>query len=64
MYFFASFPERFQAFYWSEKAAEQGFVHAQGILGLMFATGQGVKQDYAKAIYWFDKAAEQGLAPA
>jgi len=34
------------------------------ILGLMYATGQGVQQDNAAAALWFRKAAEQGYALA
>ena len=33
-------------------------------LGLMYANGEGVKQDYFKAVEWFQKAADQGLAKA
>ena len=34
------------------------------MLGLQYATGSGVSQDYAEAIKWFQKAAEQGHAVA
>ena len=30
----------------------------------MYATGQGVSQDYAEALKWYRKATEQGLAEA
>jgi TPR repeat protein len=40
--------------------AEQGLAQAQLNLGLMYAKGQGVPQDYAAAVGWFRKAAEQG----
>ena len=36
----------------------------QGFLGVMYANGQGVKQDYAKAVELYQKAAEQGDASA
>lgn len=36
--------------------------NAQNELGLMYAMGVGVPQDYAEAVKWFRKAAEQGLA--
>ena len=36
----------------------------QGFLGVMYANGQGVKQDYFKAFEWYQKAAEQGNADA
>ena len=45
-------------------AGEQGFVQAQFNLGLMYAKGQGVLQDYKESIKWFRKAAEQGHALA
>ncbi|MDG4594290.1 MAG: SEL1-like repeat protein [Candidatus Contendobacter sp.] len=44
--------------------AEQGDAAAQFNLGLMYANGKGVKQDYAQARQWFQKAAEQGDAAA
>ena len=44
--------------------AEQGNVHAQSILGVMYETGQGVPQDHAAAVFWYRKAAEQGDASA
>jgi len=44
------------------KAAEQGDVSAQFNLGFLYAKGQDVPQDYAKAAAWFGKAAEQGDA--
>ena len=33
---------------------------AQRDMGLMYAQGQGVKQDFAQALIWFRKAADQG----
>ena len=44
--------------------AEQGFASAQYNLGLMYATGQGVPQDAAKAVNWYGKAARQGDSSA
>jgi TPR repeat protein len=44
--------------------AEQGDAAAQFNLGVMYAKGQGVAQDYAEAATWYRKAAEQGYAPA
>ena len=41
-----------------------GNAQAQGQLGSMYANGDGVPQDSAKALKWFRKAAEQGLAEA
>src|SRR3984957_2338166 len=44
--------------------AEQGNAVAQYNLGVMYAQGQGVSQDYAAAASWYLKAAEQGNADA
>ena len=40
--------------------AEQGDAEAQYKLGLMYANGQGVAQDYQQAFSWFQKSANQG----
>jgi TPR repeat protein len=45
-------------------AANQNHALAQFNLGLMFASGQGVAQDEAKALMWMQKAAQQGDAGA
>lgn len=47
-----------------KKAAEQGSLDAQFLLGGMYYYGQGLKRDYAEAAAWFRKAAEQGNAVA
>ena len=44
--------------------AEQGDANVQFNLGVMYAKGQGVKQDDFKAVKWYRKAAEQGYADA
>jgi uncharacterized protein len=44
--------------------ADQGDARAQLNLGLMYANGRGVSQDYAAAITWYQKAADQGDAEA
>ena len=44
--------------------AEQGNALAQMMLGVMYAKGQGVKQDDVEAVKWYRKAAEQGYADA
>jgi TPR repeat protein len=44
--------------------AQQGEPHAQYNLGLLYARGQGVAQDYAQAAAWYRKAAEQGVPAA
>ena len=40
-------------------AAEQGFASAQYNLGLMYANGEGVPQDYVAAHMWFNLAGAQ-----
>ena len=40
--------------------AEQGNASAQYNLGVMYANGRGVPQDYAEAMKWYRLAAEQG----
>ena len=44
---------------WFRKAAEKGTCWGQLNLGLSYARGDGVPQDYAEAIIWFQKAADQ-----
>ena len=44
--------------------AEQGDASAQYNLGVMYANGEGVPQDYAEALKWYHLAAEQGYAAA
>ena len=46
------------------KRAEQGDVSAQFNLGSMYANGEDVPKDVAKAFEWFQKAAAQGDAAA
>jgi len=46
------------------KKAKQGDASAQAVLGLMYAKGRGVAQDYKQAVHWWSKAAEQGDAVA
>ena len=45
-------------------AAEQGDADAQFNLGVMYADGEGVPQDYQEAVKWYRLAAEQGYADA
>ena len=40
--------------------ATQGVAFAQGNLGFMYYSGQGVPQDYGEAAKWYRLAAEQG----
>lgn len=44
--------------------AERGSAQAQNSLGSMYATGRGVRKDYAEAVWWYRKAAERGHALA
>ena len=44
--------------------AEAGDAEAQYDLGVMYASGEGVPQDYAEAVRWYRLAAEQGDAGA
>ena len=47
-----------------QSLAEQGHAHAQLVLGVMYAEGKGVRQDYKEAYAWCDIAASQGSTPA
>ncbi len=49
-----------QAFFWFQKAAEQGSSEAQVILGIIYRE----KQNYKQALHWLQKAAEQDQAKA
>lgn len=40
--------------------AQKGDATAQFAVGVHYATGDGVKQDYTQAVHWFGLAAEQG----
>jgi hypothetical protein len=42
------------------KAAESGYVPAQAALGMMYANGKGVQQNYVEAGNWWSKAAAGG----
>jgi hypothetical protein len=48
------------AFENTRKAAELGYVPAQAELGMMYANGQGVQQNYVEAGKWWTKAASGG----
>src|SRR5690606_7310274 len=41
-------------------AAQQGYVPGQEVVGMMYAIGKGVQQDYREAATWFITAAEAG----
>ena len=44
--------------------ADAGDANARYNLGLLYARGQGVPQNYARAAEWYEKAAGQGVAAA
>jgi predicted esterase len=48
------------AFQYMTQAAEQGHVAAQAALGMLYANGTGVQQNYAEARKWWQKAADGG----
>lgn len=49
-----------QAAQWMEKAANQGLVDAQVVMGAMYDRGLGVTADRDKATQWYEKAAAKG----
>jgi TPR repeat protein len=49
-----------QGFQLTLKAAQGGYVPAQEVVGMMYALGKGVQQDYREAAKWFLTAAEAG----
>jgi TPR repeat protein len=53
-----------QSFEDTLRLAEEGNADAQGNLGYMHVTGEGVPQDHAEAVKWYRLAADQGLAEA
>lgn len=53
-----------QALSWYRKAADQGDLHAQTMIGSIYYLGQGVSKDYKKAFFWSRKAAMQGHGEA
>jgi TPR repeat protein len=48
------------AFQSTLKSAQAGYAPAQEVVGMMYATGKGVQQDYTEAGKWFLSAAEKG----
>src|SRR3954447_2964818 len=49
-----------KAFQSTLQAAQAGYVPAQEVVGMMYAVGKGVQQDYHEAARWFLTAAEAG----
>jgi len=52
------------AVHWYRVAADAGNGDAMNYLGLKFADGRGVKQDYGEAMRWYRKAADAGNTDA
>ena len=48
-----------EAVRWFKKAAEQGFLLSQILLGNIYFNGDGMPQDYSEAVKWYRKATEQ-----
>jgi predicted esterase len=48
------------AFKYTLQAAEQGYVPAEAAVGMMYANGKGVQQNYPEAARWWIAAAEGG----
>lgn len=53
-----------EAFHWYRTAAERGYAGAQNSIGVMFARGEGTKEDCVAAARWFQLAANQGYPAA
>jgi hypothetical protein len=49
-----------EAVRWYRQAASQGHANAQLLLGVMYANGIGVPQDYVRAHMWWDLALAAG----
>ena len=49
-----------EAIKWYRRAAEQDILPAMNNLGVIYATGQGVKRNETEAIKWYRKAAQKG----
>lgn len=53
-----------QAVEWWRKAAEQGDVSAQAVLGFCCLSGDGTAKNKKESVKWFRKAAAQGHSGA
>jgi TPR repeat protein len=53
-----------EAVKWFRKAADQDYVLAQYILGVLYANGEGVSKSTSTAVEWYRKAADQGYVNA
>jgi TPR repeat protein len=52
--------DKAEAYFWWRKAAEQGIVKSQVLLGHLYKDGIIVQQDYEEAMWWWQRAAESG----
>ena len=52
------------AFFWYQKAAQEGSCEAMNMLGNMYYMGQGTEKNYQEAMHWYEKAAKKGSAIA
>ena len=57
-------PGDYATFVETRREAVAGQAKAQYQLGLMYANGVGVEQNYQEALRWYHKAAEKGYSPA
>lgn len=62
--FYSRKEEYAKAAKWYEKAAINGYVQAQYILGDMYEKGCGVEENYEKSVEWYQKASDAGHADA
>ncbi len=53
-----------RAFYWYQKAVENGNINAQYNLATLYYKGEGTEKNLEKAFYWYQKAAENGVIKA
>jgi len=56
--------DKAEAVRWFRKAAEQGHVFGQALLGAMYEEGEGVPINKEESVKWYRKAADQGDADA
>ena len=52
--------DKAEAYFWWRKAAEQGIVKSQVLLGHLYKDGIIVQQDYEEDMWWWQRAAESG----
>lgn len=53
-----------EAFAWALKAAKQGHMEAQDLVGFCYWSGNGIKKDLYQAVEWYKLSANQGYANA